>query len=115
VIPSPDAIARLTKKLGREPNDEEMGELVAQIWREARASEKKRERRAARREMKPGDNCWKCRHLISKIHSRPPVYCRAFPKGSGIPMAILGGIVRHDHLLGDERDPVTFEPRQEGR
>lgn len=59
--------------------------------------------------MRRSDNCWGCRHLISEVHATPPVYCRAYPKGRGIPFAILAGQVRHDHLLGDEWDPVTFK------
>lgn len=59
--------------------------------------------------MKPGDDCWNCKHQISAIHSRPPVFCRAYPSGDGIPFEILAGILRHDRLLGNEDAPVFFE------
>jgi len=65
------------------------------------------------REMKPGDDCWRCRHLTSAIHSRPPVFCRAYPAGDGIPFEILAGVLRHDRLLGNEKAPVFFEPKED--
>lgn len=63
--------------------------------------------------MKPTDNCWGCQHLTSRTHCRPPVFCRAFPDGDGIPFEIMAGIVRHDRLLGNEKHPVFFEPKGE--
>jgi len=63
--------------------------------------------------MRPNDTCWRCRHLISRVHSRPPVYCSAYPDGAGIALMILAGQVRHDHLLGDEKELVTFERGEE--
>ena len=65
------------------------------------------------RGMKPNDSCWNCQHLTSKVHTTPPVFCRAFPRGSGIPLMILSGQVRHDRILGDEWEPVTFKRREE--
>jgi len=62
--------------------------------------------------MLPDDNCWKCRNLLSKIGSPPPVFCRAYPRRDGIPDEILFGAIRHDHLLGDETDKVIFERRE---
>lgn len=59
--------------------------------------------------MKPGDDCWNCRHLRSEVHSSPPVFCEAYPDDGGIPFEILAGIIRHDRLLGNEDAPVTFE------
>lgn len=58
--------------------------------------------------------CWDCKHLTSRPHGRPPVFCRAFPDKDGIPFQIIAGIVRHDRLLGGEREPVFFEPKEGG-
>lgn len=61
----------------------------------------------------PSDTCWDCRHLTSRIHAAPPVYCRAYPDGVGVPFEILGGIVRHDNIIGGEAEMVTFERREQ--
>lgn len=61
--------------------------------------------------MKPEQNCWDCRHLTSAVHTAPPIFCRAFPDGRGIPFQIIAGIFRHDRLIGGERAPVFFEPK----
>lgn len=65
--------------------------------------------------MKPTDTCWGCKHLASRPHAFPPVFCKAYPAGDGIPFQILAGQVRHDHLVGDERSPVFFERIEGGR
>jgi hypothetical protein len=129
---SPDAIEKREKELGRKLTLEDLGELVDEITRarEKRRSphtlddrdvvppppltkkDKARIRRAAER-LKRDTCCWRCRHLTSRIHTAPPVYCKAFPRGAGIPFMVLGGIVRHDHLLGDEEVDVTFERDEE--
>jgi len=64
--------------------------------------------------MGPGDSCWDCKHLTSKPHGRPPVFCKAFPKGSGIPFVIMSGEVFHNALLGGEVDSVFFERKDKG-
>lgn len=61
--------------------------------------------------MKPTDNCWGCKHLTSAVYSAPPLFCRAFPDGRGIPFQIIAGTIRHDRLIGGENAPVYFEPR----
>lgn len=63
--------------------------------------------------MKPGQNCWNCEHLTSRVHAVPPVLCKAYPDGVGVPFEILGGIVRHDRLLGNEKHPVFYQPKGE--
>ncbi len=61
--------------------------------------------------MKTTDTCWDCKHLTSEPGSTPPLFCRAFPDGRGIPFQIIAGIYRHDRLLGNEKHPVIFEPK----
>jgi len=54
--------------------------------------------------------CWSCKHLLSKVGVLPPVFCKAFPTGSGIPFEILSGTRWHDHLFGDET--VFYEAKE---
>ena len=42
----------------------------------------------------------------------PPVLCKAYPEGVSI--EILSGQHWHEHLFGDEAEPVTFEPIVKG-
>lgn len=59
--------------------------------------------------IKEEDNCWNCKHLTSRVASAPPLFCKAFPKGGGVPLAIVSGDVKHDRLLGGEAVDVFFE------
>lgn len=59
--------------------------------------------------MKKGESCWDCKHLITRPHARPPVFCKAFPEGKGIPFIIMSGTDQHERLLGTEAEPVVFE------
>lgn len=61
--------------------------------------------------MRKTDTCWDCSRLRSEVGSLPPIYCQAFPDGKGIPFDIVAGMVRHDRLLGNEKEPVFFEPK----
>ncbi len=61
--------------------------------------------------MKPTDSCWECKRLKSKLGAPPPIFCEAFPKGKGIPFAIIAGTVRHDKAIGGEVDGLFFEPK----
>lgn len=63
--------------------------------------------------IKEEDNCWACKHLTSKALSGPPLFCKAFPKGGGVPLAIVSGDVRHDHLIGGEAEPVFFKRKED--
>ncbi len=58
--------------------------------------------------------CWECQNLISPILAPPPLYCRAYPDGRGIPLAICGGQVDHSELLGDEKEPFVFTLKENG-
>ena len=52
MIPSPDAIEKLEKKLGRKLTPEDLGQLVDGIWREIKTKGKKRSRPAAKKRSK---------------------------------------------------------------
>lgn len=63
--------------------------------------------------MKKDETCWDCKHLLSKVHAAPPVFCKAFPAKDGIPFAVISGNVRHDRLIGGEAEPVFFERKED--
>ena len=58
--------------------------------------------------------CWNCKHLLSAVGALPPVLCKAYPKDEGVSIEVLSGQHWHEHLFGDEAEPVFFEPMLKG-
>ena len=51
--------------------------------------------------------CLTCKHYTPE-HG---LTCVAFP--DGIPIEVASGQLWHDHLFGDEKEPVFYEPKEE--
>lgn len=51
-------------------------------------------------------SCNTCRHL--QRAPGKPAFCAAYPRG--LPMWFASGDVPHDSLVGDEEDPIFYEP-----
>lgn len=49
--------------------------------------------------------CLRCKHLGE------PLTCKAFPKG--IPREILGGKIDHSKPLPDQKNDISFEPKED--
>jgi len=60
-------------------------------------------------------NCWTCKHLFSALFGLPPIFCRAYPDGDGIPFSVISGKFSHNHLFGDEKEKVFYEQEKERR
>jgi hypothetical protein len=54
--------------------------------------------------------CNTCRHL--QYEQGKPRFCAAYPRG--LPMWFASGDVPHNRLVGDEEEPIFYEPAPNG-